>query len=643
MSGNAYIASCCSSDDPTPPVADSYRQARLISSGALADVWLLASSIPTTPPDFKFYDPVTGFCYKIIASDAASPTPGTILEGWQSVMDAGYYARLCAGGGTPVPTYAQAKGCDYVLMDAWKDLSTITLPYYFITSDGHCGIIDSNSPTDITHGTLLTGEMTTSGCDDPVCFSPTPTPTPPVAPSSLTATAGDASAILSWTASTTTGVEYFLKIATVSGGPYTVILSGSTALTYTVGGLINGTTYYFIVTAVKDGAESVPSNEASATPVGSGGGGGGTPTLPTPLSLYANPLDGDVDLTWNTSVGATGYTVKRALVTGGPYTIIASVSGTSYPDTAVTNGTTYYYVVMATGTGGAFSADSNEASATPNIATTPATPTGLTVTAYDQCAVITWNRSSGASGYNLAMSTTSGGPYTSIGSSLPPDPFVVTTLTNGTTYYFVVTASNTAGTSAASSQVSGTPGALGGIYAGWSWFNQGTSGAYLDGSTLIVTSPAEYSNCFRTFTFAASSATAWTYVFNLSAENYTRDYIVIGAGSANATNPEYMGIGTSNYSGGTFHWQKGNSPTNNLAGSGISLPNADDFKIKFQVASGTFSSYASTDGGVTWASFGPTLSNVPERVGLGMFATVGDSSDVRRSVVRMKSYTFSTP
>ena len=87
----------------------------------------------------------------------------------------------------------------------------------------------------------------------------------------------------------------------------------------------------------------------------------------TPGGLTASPGNHQVSLTWSSVAGATGYNVKRAAVSGGPYSIIASgVAGTNYTDSAVTNGGTYYYVVSAN-TAGAESGNSFEAGATPQF------------------------------------------------------------------------------------------------------------------------------------------------------------------------------------------------------------------------------------------------------------------------------------
>jgi len=84
-----------------------------------------------------------------------------------------------------------------------------------------------------------------------------------------------------------------------------------------------------------------------------------------PASLTANGGNGEVSLNWTTVTDATGYNVKRATTSGGPYiTVGTDVPGLSFFDSAVTNGTTYYYVVTAVN-GGSESADSAEQSATP--------------------------------------------------------------------------------------------------------------------------------------------------------------------------------------------------------------------------------------------------------------------------------------
>jgi hypothetical protein len=77
------------------------------------------------------------------------------------------------------------------------------------------------------------------------------------------------------------------------------------------------------------------------------------PVPSTPLFVNAvGDSTPQMKLDWNAASGATNYLVKRATVSGGPYTTIATVSGTNFNDTAVTKGVSYYYVVTGTNASG---------------------------------------------------------------------------------------------------------------------------------------------------------------------------------------------------------------------------------------------------------------------------------------------------
>jgi Glycoside hydrolase family 44/Fibronectin type III domain len=191
---------------------------------------------------------------------------------------------------------------------------------------------------------------------------------------------------------------------------------------------------------------------------GGNGGGGGSNAPATPTGLTASAANAQVNLTWSASTGATAYYVKRSTTTGGPYTQIAAPTTTTYADNTVTNGTKYYYVVSAYNTYGQ-SANSAEVTATPTAPLTPpATPTGLQATAGSAQVSLTWTASATASSYHVKRSITSGGPYTQVAAPTTASD-TDTGLTNGTTYYYVVSALNAAGESANSSEVSAQPAA----------------------------------------------------------------------------------------------------------------------------------------------------------------------------------------
>jgi alpha-L-arabinofuranosidase len=92
--------------------------------------------------------------------------------------------------------------------------------------------------------------------------------------------------------------------------------------------------------------------------------------LVAPTGLTATPSDGQVALSWNASANASAYNLRRSIVDGGPYVLIASnLPGTGFTDLGLLNGTNYYYVVSATnaisGSGNSAQASARPVSKTP--------------------------------------------------------------------------------------------------------------------------------------------------------------------------------------------------------------------------------------------------------------------------------------
>src|SRR5215475_8775498 len=237
-----------------------------------------------------------------------------------------------------------------------------------------------------------------------------------------------------------TGTFYTLRID-ANGSTLNGYVNGTLQLTASdsdfTAGIIGGATYF----------ASASFDDFLVTSIGSGGGN--PPAAPTGLAATAG--NAQVTLNWNASSGASSYNVKRSTTSGGPYTTIATgVTSTSFTNTGLTNGTTYFFVVSAVNSAGE-SGNSNQASATPQLSLPPA-PTNLTATPGNAQVSLNWNASSGASSYNVKRSTTSGGPYTTIATGVTSTSFTNTGLTNGTTYFFVVSAVNSAGESGNSNQ-----------------------------------------------------------------------------------------------------------------------------------------------------------------------------------------------
>ncbi|HEX5221895.1 MAG TPA: hypothetical protein VFZ59_20185, partial [Verrucomicrobiae bacterium] len=89
--------------------------------------------------------------------------------------------------------------------------------------------------------------------------------------------------------------------------------------------------------------------------------------------------------------------------------------------------------------------------------TVPLAPTGLSGVADNGQAALTWLSTSNATSYNVKRSLANGGPYSGIASVTATNVTDTTGLTNGVTYYYVVSASNPAGESANSAPVALLP------------------------------------------------------------------------------------------------------------------------------------------------------------------------------------------
>jgi hypothetical protein len=298
--------------------------------------------------------------------------------------------------------------------------------------------------TGLTNGTSYTFAVkATNGVGDGAASPASDAVTPagvPGAPGKPSATRGDGSVALAWTAANANGSPLTQYIVTASPGGASFMVPGNiTSMNFT--GLSNGTAYTFTVrasNAVGDGSPSVPSDAVTAA---------GLPGAPGKPS--ATPHDHSVALTW-AAAGTNGSPLTQYAITaspgGGTLTVPGNVTSINFP--GLTNGTSYTFTVKATNAVG-------EGAASP--ASDPVTPSGLpgapglpVAVAGNASVTLTW-APAGANGSAVTQYTVTaspGGATVSVGGTLTGGTFGG--LTNGTTYTFTVRATNGAGTGPAS-------------------------------------------------------------------------------------------------------------------------------------------------------------------------------------------------
>lgn len=121
-----------------------------------------------------------------------------------------------------------------------------------------------------------------------------PLPPKPQPPTGLTATPDNGQVVLSWTASTTPPVYYWIEYRVTGGVWKRISVPFTNCCTATLGYLTNFTSYQFRVFSNNIAGDSTTSsNVASATPV--------PPVPATPTNLTTTSSDGKVQLHWTAS------------------------------------------------------------------------------------------------------------------------------------------------------------------------------------------------------------------------------------------------------------------------------------------------------------------------------------------------------
>ncbi|MFC4592031.1 fibronectin type III domain-containing protein [Sphaerisporangium corydalis] len=267
------------------------------------------------------------------------------------------------------------------------------------------------------------------------------TPGPPLAPTAVTATPGDAGATVTWTAPSDGGAP--ITAYTVTAGPGGARASSTGATTATVTGLTNGTAYTFTVTAtnaIGTSAASAPS--AAVTPHAAVSRPG------APLGVTATAGDGVATVTWQ-APSSGGSPITKYTMTAIPGGTTTTTTGTTTTVSGLTNGTAYTFTVTATNAIGTSDASAPSPPVTPGRAVPPGRPFVTEVEPRDSAVQVGWApQGNGATVTEYVVTASPGGANVRI--TAPETTAIVGGLVNGTSYRFTVAAVNSAGTGEAS-------------------------------------------------------------------------------------------------------------------------------------------------------------------------------------------------
>jgi hypothetical protein len=229
-------------------------------------------------------------------------------------------------------------------------------------------------------------------------------------------------------------------------------------------------------------AGSVNSPPTSAATVGAfqaAYGGGSSDGFVAKILVTPPPVATSTALTATPGSAVSGAAVMlSATVTpasggGVPTGMVTFSDGTTALGTGTLSGTgvaMYTASALSVGTHSitaAYGGDSGDTASTSSAVTVTITapppaaaPTGVAATAGNAQVGLTWMASTGATSYNVYQGTSAGGEgKTAVQTGIAGTSATLTSLANGTTYYFTVAAVNANGTSSPSSEVSATPAA----------------------------------------------------------------------------------------------------------------------------------------------------------------------------------------
>lgn len=262
----------------------------------------------------------------------------------------------------------------------------------------------------------------------------------PTTPQTFIVTPGNTNVTLTWEAPTDNGgspvIEYKLYRSTASNGEYSLIASPTSTI-YTDEDRTNGQVLWYRVSASNAAGEGAKTENVSAIPFT-------VPNAPTGLMEIAG--NAQVGLNWTAPSYDGGRVIDYYLVYQDGNELPGHINGSATIIANLTNGQDYVFRVAAHNLAGV-SITSNAISGMPF--TVPHAPTGLKGIEGNALVTLNWTEPSinggiSVSGYNLYRSTSSDGNYTLIASP-QRETFTDTNLVNGQSYWYKVSAVNSAG------------------------------------------------------------------------------------------------------------------------------------------------------------------------------------------------------
>ncbi len=164
--------------------------------------------------------------------------------------------------------------------------------------------------------------------------------------------------------------------------------------------------------------------------------------------LVYRATDGSVVYSQPVASGTCSLRLDKAVKNN---VVVAVICNTDFIYNGESSRTTKYDYRLALGTGVSGTASINSQW----FKTTPV-PAGINAIGGNGEVALSWISTTGATSYTVKRATTSGGPYTNITTSSSTS-YINTGLTNGTVYYYVVSATGSNGTSVDSNEVSAMP------------------------------------------------------------------------------------------------------------------------------------------------------------------------------------------